>query len=371
MSSSAIWNGFKYWYDLPASPALGKPWVMIAPTGSTGYVAAGVTQVLLNQLLAAGVTVGGIWLPGLDGAEFGFGAQYQQLNNFVPWFASNFGLETKPSLYTQSKAGLDTLPWMRDNPTAWKRAALLFAACDPLSYPGPIATLFSAYGVPDLATFQANCEPLHNVLNGASAIPGANVMEWAGTADTAVPLPTNGALLSAACGSTIRQIDGMNHVSYISYDIGNFLIGNAIAPTGTDFLRLAFSSTVTLVAGNQKLLPDVIMSDPDTLYNPSTATITIKKPGVYRMSTSALFQGVALGAAYWVGIEVNGSFFSTGNQSVIDSKCGQSGPQVSSVGTEAWFNAGDTAQMWANSPAAGVTLNLAPFTTYFSLAKVG
>lgn len=227
-----------------------------------------------------------------------------------------------------------------------------------------IPALLSAYAVPDMATFTANCEPTHNALNGASVLPGANIMEWAGTIDTAVPLPQNGALLSAACGSAIRPFVG-NHIAYTNYDIGRFLIGSTMVPTGTDFLRLAFSGTSVALTnvGSQQLFPDIIVSDPNTIYNPSTGTVTIKNAGKYSLTASCIPSTTA--GNFWIGVDVNGSFFTVGGESVI------SAPAVPSVHAEAWFDAGDTLQVWVNNTLAGATLSSASFGTYFSLAKVG
>jgi hypothetical protein len=374
MSSSGTWNGFTYFYDVPASPAPGNPWALITPTYTDGYWQTGVAPQLITKLLTAGVQPVGLCMPGLDNNGVSYGSQYSELNSFVPWVTSHFGLAAKPSILAQSKGGLEMLPWMRDNPNAWLRAALLYAACDPLSYPGAGSLLFGAYNVPDLATFQANCEPAHNAINGASAIDGSRVIEWAGTADTVVPLAANGALL--ACGSQLREIDGMNHVGYNGLEIADFLIGSQMAPMGEDVVRLAFSATVVLTnAGNQQLFPDVIVTDPNTLYNPTTATITIKNSGAYAVSASGLFRGVPLGNLFWMGAKVNKDW----NQSFVDTKTGlldgRTPPQPAGQGSiasgQTWLNVNDTVQLWATNTASGVTLDLAPFTTYLSLAKMG
>jgi hypothetical protein len=255
---------------------------------------------------------------------------------------------------------------MRDNPNTWLRAALLYAACDPYSYPGDQQKLWTAYNTTQ-AGFAANFEPTHNALNGASAIDGTRVKEWAGDADVTVPLSANGALLSAACGSELRVVSGLGHATYTNDDIARWLIGSPMAPVGTEILQLGFSTNTPLTTPGsvQILIPDTIITDPATLYNPTTGIATIKTAGIYSLAATALFDGISSGAIFWIGWYVNG------HPTFVDTSA-SAGSDISSRScAECYLDVGDRIQIAAYVQTSGVAIDATFFATFVTLAKVG
>jgi hypothetical protein len=228
-------GGLSAFVIVPNTPASGKPWIAYAPCvgGLPNLTGAGEEKWMMDQYVAAGIAVAGIYSGDLSGNQAqraGYTALYAEL-------VGNRGYAARFSFHTRSRGGLLGYNWAADNPGKVAAIGGIYPVTNLLSYPGQI-TAASHYGV-SVPELNANIG-LYNPIERLAPLynSGVRMFHIHGDSDGTVPLSQNSQITKNRYDDlggtmTLKVIPGGGH-DFSNYwfqdqELTNFMITETLA----------------------------------------------------------------------------------------------------------------------------------------------
>ena len=214
------WNGWSYYISGPVGN--NYAWVIMFPTGSGG-MNQNIDGNFISKLNGRSVITVGLHMPGCDNGEEDFGARYRNIGSFIQYVMATYGLTTKPTLYCQSRGGLQGLSFACDAPSLVQRICCLYTSTDPsTSYPGRGAPLSIAHnksdqefdaiiagGAPVVSQYTPNAK--------AAALVGMPVCIWHGDSDMVVQKSLTTDIFAPQCHAWVKTLPGFGHAAPATY----------------------------------------------------------------------------------------------------------------------------------------------------------
>lgn len=190
-------------------------WVFVFPTGSGG-LSHFIQPTTISAFTSAGLFVVGAHFPGADGGEEDYGFRYREISLLVDQVQSTYGLTARPSLYCQSRGGLQGLNFACDNPTKVTRIACLYPVTNPVVYPGRGVPLILAHSKTD-EEFDAVMASGKTILRAftpnakSTTLSSIPVCMWHGDIDSVVPKSLTTDVFARFCGAHVKTISNFGH----------------------------------------------------------------------------------------------------------------------------------------------------------------